>query len=295
MPRKDYSKKSYTRHPLRSAEKKNIRKRASVRAGRSSSASKGIPYKGIAYIVLALLFVAGISYGAFLTPVFAIKNIEISGSDNPEFHLLASQWVAQQSDTVRMGMQGDHMLVAPAKDLESVLELDKHIDSVTVSKKFPNTVVVAITEFNPQVVYAREGSFYLLNEQGRVVDIVSENTRGDLPLVLGTSTDEAFLPGDDSENERIISESATKFMSALSKEFPKFFPDFTLTEFTFEPESIELHAHTSLGWYILFDPTVDLNVQLSNLSRVYNEKISNGERKSLEYIDVRLENYVYYK
>ena len=294
MP-KDYARKNYTRHPLRKSEKRNRVKRVSVRGRRSSSKSTVSLFKKIIYSLGALAVLVGIGYGVFLTPVFAVQNIEISGTDNTEFQLLVNQWVAQLTEKTTMGLQSNHMFVVPTDDLEDVLGLDKRVDSVVVTKKFPNTLVINVTEFNPQVVYARDGRFYLLNEEGRVVDIVSENTRVDLPLILGTSTDEALLPSDTAKNERIISESATRFMSELNKEFPKFFPDITLTQFTFVPDSIELYANTSLGWYILFDPNVDLNIQLSNLSRVYNEKISNRERKSLEYIDVRLENYVYYK
>lgn len=291
-----HARKNYTRHPLRNTERKRVKRRAPVRGAKPRGHKKFFSLKGTLYIVAGFVVAAGIAYGVFLTPILAVSNVEVRGTENPDVYLMVNQWLQQQESQLHVGIRGDHMFTVPVGDLADVLELDKRIDTVTVTKKFPRTLVVDITTRNPQVVYMRDGRFYILNEEGRVVDVASENVRPDLPLVLGTSTDEALLPTtEDDEQDRIISESATKFMSALSKEFPRYFPQITIVEYTFVPESIELHAHTSAGWYILFDPTVDVTVQLSNLSRVYNEKISKEEKGRLEYIDVRLENYVYYK
>ena len=46
-------------------------------------------------------------------------------------------------------------------------------------------------------------------------------------------------------------------------------------------------------WYILFDKSRDLKNQLQALELVLAEKIE--EREHLEYIDLRIENRVYYK
>lgn len=55
----------------------------------------------------------------------------------------------------------------------------------------------------------------------------------------------------------------------------------------------ELRATTSEGWYILFDLKRDIKNQLLTLKVALNEKIKN--RIGLQYVDLRIENRIYYK
>ena len=57
----------------------------------------------------------------------------------------------------------------------------------------------------------------------------------------------------------------------------------------------DLKVMTSEGWYILFDLERDIKSQLSGLKAALEEKISEEERKNLEYVDLRIENRIYYK
>ncbi len=56
----------------------------------------------------------------------------------------------------------------------------------------------------------------------------------------------------------------------------------------------DLRVNTNEGWHVLFDRSRDLKNQLEALKLVLEEKIKE-ERKNLEYIDLRIENRVYYK
>ncbi|MFH2013772.1 MAG: hypothetical protein ABIJ17_02270 [Patescibacteria group bacterium] len=55
----------------------------------------------------------------------------------------------------------------------------------------------------------------------------------------------------------------------------------------------EIKVATNEGWYALFDLERDIQKQLLSLKVVLQEKIQH--RENLEYIDLRIENRVYYK
>jgi hypothetical protein len=61
--------------------------------------------------------------------------------------------------------------------------------------------------------------------------------------------------------------------------------------FTYPPK--EIKVMTSEGWYVLFDLTRDIKSQLSILKAALAEKIP--DRKNLQYVDLRIENRIYYK
>ena len=62
----------------------------------------------------------------------------------------------------------------------------------------------------------------------------------------------------------------------------------------FEFVSIEdLKAKTSAGWYIYFNPAYSVDAQIRALEMVLENEIKDSN--SLEYIDLRIDNRVYYK
>ena len=65
-------------------------------------------------------------------------------------------------------------------------------------------------------------------------------------------------------------------------------------DFIIEDEDNDLKINTNEGWYILFDKSRDIRSQLDSLRLILTEKIKE-DRKNLEYIDLRIENRVYYK
>ncbi|MEA3420565.1 MAG: cell division protein FtsQ/DivIB, partial [Acidobacteriota bacterium] len=58
--------------------------------------------------------------------------------------------------------------------------------------------------------------------------------------------------------------------------------------------SKDIRIDTHEGWYILFDSSRDFKKQVEALRLILERKIK-GDRNNLEYVDLRIENRVYYK
>jgi cell division septal protein FtsQ len=276
MLKKDYSEKKY-QHPLKQKKKaKQMSKRK----------------KGIVVTLVVVFVLAGSVYGLFFTSFLQVKKIEVSGTDNSEVNNIANQWLERKTgERVYRYLNSNNILLLPLKELQSSLAADNYVAFVNIEKKFPETLLIEVGERQGVLVYSLEQNNFLIDAQGLAIEAINLNERPlGLPQVLGTTTSQFVF-----QNDLALPLELVSFIDELNKELPKFLEGINLTQYELLPNTLEFRAHTSMGWMILFDPEENLVVQLSNLTRTYHEKISAEEKQNLEYIDVRLKNYVYYK
>jgi hypothetical protein len=59
--------------------------------------------------------------------------------------------------------------------------------------------------------------------------------------------------------------------------------------------SFEFWIKTREGWYVYLDKESDISTQLVSLKKFLEEKLSESRRQTLQYIDLRINNRIYYK
>lgn len=110
-------------------------------------------------------------------------------------------------------------------------------------------------------------------------------TEKPLPTIFDESNKEVAI------GEKVLGEEQVQAVAELTEKISQF----TNVEIAFYKliNGKEIRAVTKEGWYILF---ADSNIenQLKKLDLILKEKIKD-RRKSLEYIDLRFEDRVYYK
>jgi len=87
----------------------------------------------------------------------------------------------------------------------------KHVD---VSKKFPGTVVLTVTETHPVAAIGSGGIFVLVDADSKILDIASD--RGNLPVYSGVSISSDTVPG---LYAQYASEDSAELITALSEAF----------------------------------------------------------------------------
>ena len=112
------------------------------------------------YVMLALLLtVTGIALS--LTVFFRIEQIEIGGSNT---------YNEQQIGQFVTAEVGDNMLRYNAEqEADRLLSILSRADEVTVKKKFPNTLVIQVTDGVPTTQFYCDEVYYYLSEKGRVL------------------------------------------------------------------------------------------------------------------------------
>jgi cell division protein FtsQ len=167
---------------------------------------KGINWDSIKSFFRTLMIVsvnvfltAALCYGGFQTyrfvtesEYFAISKVTFAGQN----YLLG-----QNLEELLGPIGGTSIFLQDTKILEKNLEAHSWIESVSISRRFPNTIYAKIVE---RIPYARIqlDKVYLLDKSGIMLD-VADSEYGHLPMITGVKTDKNRL-GDVAASKDII-------------------------------------------------------------------------------------------
>ncbi|NTU73497.1 hypothetical protein HGB07_05005 [Candidatus Roizmanbacteria bacterium] len=101
----------------------------------------------------------------FISHFFAIRNIEII-KKNKDFNLNGVTTLSRQN-----------LLILDEKKIADILyEANPTISRITVTKKYPATLIVTIDTFEPFAVLGQTDSFFVLSQDGRVLSKSRQNS-----------------------------------------------------------------------------------------------------------------------
>lgn len=159
------------------------------------------------------------------------------------------------------------------------------ISEVKILRKSLNRVELNIVEEFPLLTWQTSDKKYLISELGSVWAPFEEKYAS-LPIVI----DNKNLPVN--IGDKILPSSFVTFFKELETNFN----DAAATKIVkLEVLDIvsDLKVSTEAGWYVVFDTSRTSRNQLISLKRVLEEVRIKG--KKLEYIDLRIDNRIFYK
>ena len=128
----------------------------------------------ITFVVILLLI--AVILALLLTPFFDVKYIDVSGHSK----------VSQKTIVETSGIEyGENIFKLNVKKMKNKLRGVPYIDDVKVIRKLPDVVVFEICERIPAFAIKAGEQFVLMDENGRFLEIVKQNS---LPLVNGLKT-----------------------------------------------------------------------------------------------------------
>jgi hypothetical protein len=181
----------------------------------------------------------------------------------------------------------------PSADSQSLAEGDEVEDemattTVTDRENLPSGELLSDQEVSPEKKI--EKCFYI-DKEG-IIYKESPLISGSLVLnIYGTQDKLADI------RTKVTSSEIIDFILTIRKELPQIkTADGPLpTAVDFEIVSPEdLRVTTAEGWQIYFNPTYSVDFQIKALAMVFEQEIKEN-RRSLEYVDLRIEGRVYYK
>lgn len=176
-----------------------------------------------------------------------------------------------------------------AGDIQSTLP---QVFTAYVTRQLPGTIKVIIQEKNPALLLLSNTHYYFVDEKG----IVYEEARLDtLPgIVLPT------LKNTDQEAEvtlgvPVVDSSFVDFIQHIQEHLPGV-TNAAVAEIRIPSLSArEVHFLLDNNWEVRFDVTRPPGPQLETLRQLLATTISPEEQTKLEYIDLRIQNRVYYR
>ncbi|MFH1552010.1 MAG: FtsQ-type POTRA domain-containing protein [bacterium] len=237
-------------------------------------------------IVLLVFLAGGIIYSLYLD-YFRIKNINIEGN-----YILNKQEI---EENIKNSISGKLFYVLPKNNIliisteeinNNLAENFLRIKNLEVAKNFPDSLDIKISERKTYGLFCKENGCFFLDKNGYVFS-KSIFVSGDIFI--------KFL--DERENNNItfktylldINEFAQirDFIDGLKTE------SVMISQVVFKKDGL-FEFQTEEGWYILLSERSDYKLSLDNLKIALINQIKE-KRPELEYIDLRLENKVFYK
>jgi len=117
---------------------------------------------------------------AHRTPQFALKAVTFQGLRR-----------AQQSDLLRLAgvSAGQNLLGLDSQAIERAIAAHPWVDQVRVTRRFPDSLSIAVKEREPAALVAL-GDLYLVDSEGRPFKKIEREDPADLPLITGLAREQ---------------------------------------------------------------------------------------------------------
>ncbi len=235
--------------------------------------------------ILVLIIFGGIFYLVCFSSVFQIKDTEISGNQKIQTQDIENLIKEKINKKLLFFPQKSIFLIDSNEIVRSLSEKFLQVDSVILKRKLPTTLIVEIQERLPFGVWCEGENCFYVDREGIIFEENPQKTG--FVIKFQEQRTEIFLG--EKVIEKVLLESILEIQRKLKENLK-----IDIEEFIVSTEEI-INAQTSEGWEIYFDPTGDINWQLTKLSLVLEKEIPLERRKDLEYVDLRFGNFAPYK
>ncbi len=239
-------------------------------------------YKKIFLSLSLIILVCGSVYLLFLSPIFKINEIELNQIKYQDKKVISKTL----SDYKNKIIFNDNLLFISPRGLKNELMLLPGIKNVVIIKKYPNTLILQFEEREPVFVWQSLDHKYLVDDSGTIWSNY-EDKYANLPLVI----DSKNVPT--SIGKKPVAANFSRFINDLRDNF------LIITGVKYSKMEVidttnELKVVSTDGWYAYFDTTRYAKNELLNLNKIL-EEAKKTNKKTLEYIDLRIENKIFYK
>lgn len=149
---------------------------ATKTASKKPSKNRSIPV--VVKVILVLILLVLLYIGASYIPLFNIKNIEVVGNNK-----ISSDKIIELSginDSINLFKLDKNQIS------ESITQ-NAYIESIEISRKFPNKVVLNVVEREAKYMLQFADSYVYINNQGYMLEISNEKLN--VPIIVGFTTD----------------------------------------------------------------------------------------------------------
>lgn len=249
----------------------------------------------IIFDILLIAF-AGISvYVLFFSSYLKINRLILEGIQELDYESVVAQ--------INSNLEGQYFKAIPHNNFilfsERRLKRDlkdkfKKIESVEAKKKFPDTIMVKITERKALMLWCSFGPCYIVDEKGFAyseADFESPEIKENNLIRLADVSAQPVNLG-----EKVLDPEYIQFVLSIKEKIREAL-DIEISEEYFTKSAVaqEVQVKTNEGWDTYFNSQLPISQSIETLKIFLDEKMNGIERGKLEYVDLRIGNKVYYK
>lgn len=225
--------------------------------------------KWLKIVILIIIGLAALGYFLFYSPFFKIKNIEIIGNPPEEARYTIDSVMGQNIFFLKVG------------NLENdLIKQNRQFSQIKVYRGIPDTVRVKFEEREAKIIWTTQGKQFLVDKSG-IIFKENDGVTG-LPIVIDNKNLTVAI------SSSIASSNFIDFVRSANLELTN--QNLKPTQFEVNETTFQINAITSTI-KIMFNILRPLSDQIDALSKVYPQH----QPDIKEYIDLRVEGFVYYK
>ncbi len=235
-------------------------------------------------ILLVLIIMGSIFYFVFFFPKFQVANIIIS--DNQNIQTKDIENIVWQ-DLNKNIFSKSIFIIDSKKLVKDILNKFTSIESVEVQIKLPDNIILKIKERELFAVFCADenlNSCFHMDKMGMIFKPLEQFSENNF-IVRREENNEVFL------GENIIEKNIIDIISMVEKDLKNNFQIDIREVFVSNP----LIFKTSENWQIYFDPTSDVDLQITKMNILLKDKITINDRKNIKYIYLQYKDRAYYK
>jgi cell division septal protein FtsQ len=246
---------------------------------------KVIEWSSVAFLTLLIIGpLVILGWLLFFTDTFAVSAITVvDAKPNTEASIR----------TISESSMKKNILFVPTDQVEQKILHDvPQVRDIHILRKLPGTLKIIVQEKKPALLLVSGGSYYFVDAEG----IAYENASLDvLPGVVLPTVKNSDSLAKVTLGTNAVEGSFVDFITEAQKKLPEI-AHAQIAEMRIPSLATrEVHFLLDRNWKILMDTTRSAEGQLDILSRLLEDTIPDEEQQTLEYIDLRIPNRVYYK
>lgn len=157
-------------------KQQNVQRRMTKKQAKIERKKKKLK-KIIKLITLFLLIIGGFVF-ALVSPIFNIKEIQVSNNNQ-----IATETIISLSQL----QLGQNLFRFNKNKIEKEIKTNPYIESVTIKRKIPSKIEISVKERNRNYNVEFLNGYAYINNQGYILEISDQKL--DLPTIQGISTD----------------------------------------------------------------------------------------------------------
>ena len=274
-------KKQGARQPTKTKKRRFARTRNAFRSSR---------LKRFVVTVGVLSALGGATYGLLFSSFFRVERVVLRGNPNiTKAELNAA--IRPITERKFLGVPLNGIFLVSSGELEDALHgAYPQLSDVSVTKKYPSVVAFDVAERNLAAIWQTGDRIVFLDARGVVccdadVDALLEQ---DVPRVVDQSVRDIEV-GQEATLPRHLN-YVGQLTELFDRQLPMQIARFELPSARGE----EVHVVTAEGVRLMFSLNTPAESQVSKFKSVLREEIKDSY-PSLQYVDLRVEDYVYYK
>ncbi|EKD58577.1 MAG: hypothetical protein ACD_56C00093G0001 [uncultured bacterium] len=249
----------------------------------------------VLFYVLLVLFVSSLIFILFFSMQMQINNIEITGTHELDAQVLKNNLESDlQGKYLNIVPKNNFLFISTGRVQKKLQEDYRKIRSVSVEKKFPDSITISIDEHEALLVWCRyDTECYLLDEEGVAygkADFDSAQLSQNNLLKIGDDSDLEVAIG-----SKIMDSAYEGYALSLEGALQSLGIEVEDQYYTPSRMAEEIKVKSTSGYWIYFSTQFSQESSIKTLAAVLKKEIPKEKMSELEYVDLRSEYKAFYK